>query len=63
MRRIVLDEFHITVFVTRELPDKDCLRIRRTLKGGSFRRQLDRALLQVLRRYPSLRQLRAVISQ
>jgi hypothetical protein len=63
MRRIVLDEFHITVYVARKLPDKDCLRIRRTLKAESFHRELHRAVRQVMRRYPSLRHARMVISR
>jgi hypothetical protein len=63
MRYIVLDEFHVTVHVSPRLPDKECLRIRRTLKSRDFRTRLDRALRQVFRRYSLLRAVRAVISQ
>jgi hypothetical protein len=63
MKRIVLDEFHITVYVSAKLPEKECLRIRRTLRGNRFRRELDRAVRQVLLRYSSLRQAKMAISQ
>jgi hypothetical protein len=51
---IVMDEFHITVYVSCGLPEAEGRAVRRTLDGMSFRRRLRRAVKDVFGGYRSL---------
>jgi len=62
-RFILLEEFHLTVFVPRRLPEADCDALSRALSRSRLRRQLRRAARRVLRRYPSLRRVRLTLSR
>jgi hypothetical protein len=53
-KAIVMDEFHITVYVPRGLTEEESRAIRRTLDGASFRGRLLRAVQGVFARYRSL---------
>jgi hypothetical protein len=51
---ILMDQFHLTVFVPRGLRAAGYDAIRRTLDGAGFRTRPGRAVRGVFRRYPSL---------
>jgi hypothetical protein len=53
-KRILLDQFHISVYVTRRLPRSEAEAMSRTLNGTRFRTRLRRAVRAVVRRERSL---------
>jgi hypothetical protein len=55
-RRLLLEQYHLDVYVPRNLPGAEADAMRRTLKSASFRTRLRRAVEIVFRRYRSLAQ-------
>lgn len=55
---ILIEEFHIAVFVPRGRSPADYDAIRRTLDAKPFRGRLRRAIRAVVRAFPSLRSAR-----
>ena len=53
-KAIVMDEFHITVYVSRGLPEAESRAIRRTLDRANLRGRLRRAAQEVFGGYRSL---------
>jgi hypothetical protein len=62
-KSILIEEFHVSVFVPRNLPDAECVRIRRTLNGRRFGARLRRATEGVVRRYLALDKVSITITQ
>jgi hypothetical protein len=62
-RRVVIEEFHLTVLVPRDLSDAESDAIRRTLADAAFEAQLLRAVRRVFRRHPSLNSTRVRLSR
>lgn len=60
---IVIEEFHVTVFVARRLPPVESAAIRRSLRSAPFRTLLKRAIQAVFRRHPSLHKTRLEVSR
>ena len=59
---ILIDEFHVSMFVPRTLPDAECTAICRTLKGKRFGADLRRAVQGAVRRHPSLARIQVRIT-
>lgn len=55
---LLLDEFHISFLIPRDLPDRACAAVRRALNGARFRASLRRCLRAALRRDPALATVR-----
>ena len=53
-KRVLIEEFHVSVYVPSSLPDAQCTAIRRTLDSKRFRADLKRAVQGVVRQHPSL---------
>ncbi len=53
-KRIVMEEFHLTVHVPDGLPTTAYAAMRRALDGARFRARLQNAVKNVFRRYQSL---------
>jgi hypothetical protein len=60
---VLLDEFHLSVFVPRGLPAVEAEAVRRTLDGRPFRAAMGRALRRVFRREPAPRQARVTLGR
>ncbi len=60
---ILMDGFHVGVFVPSGLRAAESAAIRRTLDGARFRIRLGRAVREVCRRYPSLRKVKITVSR
>ena len=60
---IVIDEFHLTVFAPRDLPELEYEASRRTLDDRRFQGDLRRAVRDVARQYPSLGKVRVRLSR
>lgn len=60
---VVLEEFHLTVRVARDLPDAEVRAIRRTFNSASFTARLRRAVRQALSAFPALREARGQVSR
>jgi hypothetical protein len=52
--KLLLEQFHLDVYVLRGLPAAEAEAMRRILKSASFRSRLRRAVAAVFRRYRSL---------
>ena len=61
-KAILMDEFHVSVFVPRGLPETEYNTMHRTLTRASFRAELRAAVLKVIRRHPSLRKVRLTVA-
>ena len=61
--RVVIEQFHITVFVPRGLSPAACRAVRRTLAGVGFRDRLGRAVRAVVRRHRSLDRTSVALSR
>jgi hypothetical protein len=59
---LLLEQFHIDVFVPRQLPVRQCDAMRRTLARKRFRARLLRAIRTLFRKYRSLRDARLDVS-
>ena len=53
-RRVVIEEYHLTVVIPRRLPESEAEAIRRTLTDPMFERQLRRAVRREFRKEASL---------
>jgi hypothetical protein len=62
-KRILFEEFHLSVFVPHGLPEAECATIRRTLNGKRFRADLGRALQRVVRRHACLKNVHVTITR
>jgi hypothetical protein len=62
-KNIVIDEFHVTVFVTPSLASIESAAIRRSLRSAPFRSRLKRAVQAVFRRYRPLHKTRLKVSR
>jgi hypothetical protein len=62
-RVLLVEEFHLTVYAPRGLPEPEYRAIRRTLSSGRFRDRLGRALRAVPRQYRSLGAARFTLSR
>jgi hypothetical protein len=60
---IVIDEFHVTVFVTPGPVSSESAAIRRCLRSAPFRSRLKRAIQAVFRRYRPLQKTRLTVSR
>jgi len=59
---VMLDEFHLSFRVPKDLDDAACDAIRRVLQSRTFRSALRRAVRQSLRQYPDLHPVRVRVS-
>ncbi len=62
-KMLLMEEFHVTVFAPRGLPEPKYMAIRQALDGRRFRADLGRAVRQVFRRYPTLRPVQVKLSR
>lgn len=62
-KTVVMDGWHITVSAPTSLTPTEYRSIRRPLHRPGFRTALNRAVRELVRRYPSLAKVRIVISR
>ena len=62
-KRIVIEEFHVTVRVLEDLPQTTTNSAIRTLRTKRFRSQLHQAIAEVFRRHPSLKAAKFTLSR
>jgi hypothetical protein len=62
-RSVLMEEFHLTVYAPGKLSAAEYGAIHRTLNGRRFRAALDRAVKEVVRRYPSLKKARFTLTR
>ena len=62
-KTILIDEFHVALYVPRGLADTECDAIRQTLDTSRFQGQLRRAVRVVVGRHRSLAQVRVNITR
>jgi hypothetical protein len=62
-RSVLIDEFHLSLFVPQHLTAQEQRAIRRALTGSGFRARLVRAARSVVRRFPSLNRIRLTLSR
>ena len=62
-KMILIDEFHVAMFVPRGLDESEYQAIRRALDSRRFRTDLSQAVREVFRRYPALRKVPVRISR
>lgn len=62
-RTELLDELHLSLFVSPDSTDRSVQGMRRTLFSKGFIRRLRRAVLAAVREHRSLRRLRLTISR
>ena len=60
---VLIDEFHISFFVSRRLSAEEARPIRAALNGRDFRRSLQTAIRELIAKSPSLRKATVRISQ
>jgi hypothetical protein len=61
--RLLLEQFHLDVYVPRGLPPAAAEAMRLTLKSVAFRGRLRRAVVAVVRRHRSLRRITIRLSR
>jgi len=62
-KAILFEEYHLTVYVPHGMPKTRYVAIRRTLTTPRFLVELRRALLDVARRHPTLRNVKLAITR
>ena len=62
-KRIIIDEFHLTVTAPAGLQQPEYRTIRRTLTSARFQKRLRGVIREFLRHHPSLRNARITVSQ
>ena len=62
-KRILMDEFHLSMLASTKLPDREYLAIQRTLRSKRFQIRLCNAIREALRHYPSLKKLQLRVSR
>lgn len=60
---ILIDEFHLAVFVPRGLRSAACRAVRRSLADARFQAGLRRAIRDIFGRYPSLSKARFTLAR
>jgi hypothetical protein len=60
---VLRDEFHLSVFVPRELPGPAYEAMRRALDGDRFQARLARAARKVFRHHPALRRAHVTLTR
>jgi hypothetical protein len=61
-KQILLDEFDLSILVSKDVSDETANAIRKTLASVEFRANLRRAILHCFREFPSLAETRIRIS-
>jgi hypothetical protein len=62
-KKILMDEFHVSVTVPSGLSKAEYDAIHRSLKSTRFQKRLREGMRNIFRRYPSLRKTRVAISR
>ena len=62
-RNLLIDEFHLTLFAPRRLAAEEYEAIYQTLNDAHFLTQLRRTARDVVKRYPSLCEVRVSITR
>jgi hypothetical protein len=62
-KRIMIDEFHLTVTAPAGLQSAEYRTIRRTLTSARFQKRLRSMMREILRHHPSLRNARITVGQ
>ena len=62
-RKLLIEEFHVGLFVPRQLSAKEGAAIRRTLRSPAFMQALRQALRKTLGRFSSLNTTTVTISR
>jgi hypothetical protein len=62
-RSILMDEFHLTIYVRRGLSPPDCEAIRQALDEPRFLAELRRAVRNVIKGRPSLDKVRVTVTR
>jgi hypothetical protein len=62
-KTVLIDQFHIDLYVPRDLDTRSVKWMRRTLDGKQFRTRLGRAVRAFLRAFPALPAVRIRITQ
>ena len=62
-KRILMEQFHLTMTAPAGLPKMEYDAMRRTLQRKRFQKSLREAVRKVIRRHPSLRKLHIAIEQ
>ena len=62
-RLLVIEEFHLTVFVSRDLPDPEADAVRQGLADPAFEARLRRAVRRLFRREPALSKAKVRLSR
>ena len=60
---LVMEQWHITVTASRDLPKKEYATIVRTLRGKSLLARLNDGVAEVLQRSPSLKNVKFIIDR
>jgi len=63
MPKLLLDQFHLSIFVSKDLPASACRTAHRTLNQVRFAAELRRAIRAVFQRYPSLSRTTQTLSR
>ncbi len=59
MKAMQMEQYHVTVYAPRGLPEVEYDAMHRTLIDPHFRLELRRAVRRVVRRHPSLRRVKS----
>ena len=62
-RTVVIDEFHLTIRVPKDLPDDRVEEVRRVLSGDDFMNRLRRAVRAAIRAFASLADVSASLTR
>ena len=62
-RSILMDEFHVMIYVPRLLAPPECDRIRQTLDEPSFLAALRQAIRTIVQRQPALGKVRVSVTR
>ena len=60
---ILIEVFHVNVFVSQRLADVEARAVRGTLDSARFQTRLERAVRALMRRYRSLRRARTTLTR
>ena len=61
-KHTLMEEFHLSVYAIRSLPESECDAIRQALDSSQFRQRLKRAVRRVVRRLAPLHKVRVAVS-
>jgi hypothetical protein len=60
---VIVDQFHVTLLVPEDMPDREASAVRKTLSGRRFQAALRRSMRAVVERFPSLAKIRFRVSR